>query len=248
MLSFQAKLIWAHQQLDALRDDLMTFGRSKPCVVVYDFDRKTLYHTWRVRGQVNTPPASISLRLGDTLFNFRGVLDHLAWQLVSVSGGKPGRRTALPICNTRAIFDSKPVQAQMAGMLARVQAAIERLQPYNGRDPHGTDRFLLLLDSLGNVEKHRHFNLIVASLEAARLITPNPERVTEFFIHKGPIEDGTILARCKGNVDMNFDAVFGVAFGERGNAAGESVDKVILNIELAVEAVLQELACFLPRG
>jgi hypothetical protein len=78
--SLQAKTIWAHQHLDALRLDILNFGRSEPCAIVHDFDPKTIKHTWRVTGKPDTPPQQLSLRLGDTLNNFRAVLRSLASQ------------------------------------------------------------------------------------------------------------------------------------------------------------------------
>jgi hypothetical protein len=58
--SFQAKLLWAHRHMDALRKDILTFGLSKPCVIVHDFQREGLKHTWCVSGNPDTPPQQLS--------------------------------------------------------------------------------------------------------------------------------------------------------------------------------------------
>jgi hypothetical protein len=55
----------------------------------------------------------------------------------------------------------------MAGMSDEMRAKIESLQPYNGMGRHCTNYLLGLLNRLGNIEKHRHFNLIAASVDLA---------------------------------------------------------------------------------
>ncbi len=241
--SFQAKLAWAHQHMDALRQRIITFGLSKPCVVVHDFEHKGLKHIWRVNGEVAIPPQEISLRLGDTLYNYRGVLDHLARDLVIASKGKPTGKTAFPLCREPEDWNSDRVRSQLAGMEETVRARIEQLQPYHGRQLSSTNYLLGLLNSLGNVEKHRHFNLITASVDLATF-SVDEGILTDYFIHLGPIEDGTVLARAHGHVDVNFIAAFGVAVGERGAAIGIPVQELVLRIELAVQAVLTNLAWF----
>jgi hypothetical protein len=241
--SFQAKVIWAHQHMDALRLAISKFGSSKPCVIVHDFERKGLKHTWRVSGKPDTPPQELSLRLGDTLNNLRAVLDHLAWDLVLVNKGKPHDRTGFPICKKPESFASDGVQKTIAGMSESVRTKIEELQPYNAGDTMDTQHFLGLLNTLGNIEKHRHFNLIAASVDLA-VFNVDDALLAKSFIHQGPVEDGTILATAEGKVHVKFLTAFGIAFGQGGVAAGEIVDEVLIRIELAVQDVLYDLAHF----
>jgi hypothetical protein len=241
--SFQAKVIWAHQHMDALRLAIGRFGSSNPCVIVHDFERKRLKHTWRVSGKPDTPPQELSLRLGDVLYNLRGVLDHLAWDLVLANKRKPHDRTGFPICEKPESFASNGVQKAIAGMAKSVRTKIEELQPYNGSGTHCPNYHLGLLNSLGNVEKHRHFNLIAASVDLAAF-SVDDSLLGHSFIHEGPVEDGTILAVAEGKMDVKFIAAFGVAFGQGGKAPGELVSELILRIELAVQNVLFELAHF----
>jgi hypothetical protein len=73
--------------------------------------------------------------------------------------------------------------------------------------------------------------------------------VSDWFIHNGPVENGTIVAsarvKVKVKVKVNFYPMFGIAFGEGGDASGESMDKFILNTEQAVESVFGELTRFI---
>jgi hypothetical protein len=241
--SFQAKIIWAHEHLNALCVAISEFGGTKPCVIVNDFEPKGAKHTWRVKGKPDTPPQELSLRLGDTLFNLRSILDHLAWDLVLANGGMPHKRTGFPLCDQPESFPSTGVQKQIAGMSQTVQAQIESLQPYNTRYPLDTQHFLGLLNTLGNIEKHRHFNLIAASVDLAAF-NVDEALLRKSFIHHGPVEDGTILATAEGIVNMDFLAAFGIAFGQGGVAAGEIVDEMLIRIELAVQDVIFELAHF----
>src|SRR5690348_11247423 len=42
-------------------------------------------------------PAEWSAIVGDAVHNLRAVLDHLAWRMVELAGGKPSRDTSFPI-------------------------------------------------------------------------------------------------------------------------------------------------------
>jgi hypothetical protein len=227
--------------MDALRKDILTFDLSNPCTVVHDFERGELKHTWRICGKVDTPPQQLSLRLGDTLNNWRCALDHLAWELVCSNGKVPKSFTAFPICRDPAEFASDRVQRQMTGMTDLMRAKIEELQPYNGVSAHCTNYHLGLLNRLGNVEKHRHFNLIAVSVDLATF-SVDESYLNDSFIHYGPVEDGTILAVTKGQRDVNFIAAFGVAFGQGGEAPGELLNDLVLRIELSVQDAVGELA------
>jgi hypothetical protein len=229
--------------MDALRLAISRFGLSNPCVVVHDFDPKGSKHTWRVSGKPDMPPQELSLRLGDVLCNFRGALDYLAWELVIANSATPSRKTAFPICACPDDFASKGVQRRMAGLSTPMRTRIEELQPYNGAGTNCPNYHLGLLDSLGNVEKHRHFNLIAASVDLAAF-SVDDSLLGHTFIHEGPVEDGTILAVAEGKMDVKFIAAFGVAFGQGGIAPGELVSELILRIELAVENVFRELAWY----
>jgi len=101
------------------------------------------------------------------------------------------------------------------------------------------------MNGLGNVEKHRHFNFIAASVDGAKFYFANGGgTLTDSFIHNGPIENGTVLAFTRGPVDVEFAKVFGIAFGKGGKAAGILLHELIFRIDLAVQEVIEELAWF----
>ena len=236
--SFQAKLLWARQHLDGLRQDIFAFHQQEPCAVVHGFDRETGKHIWRVDGPPKLPQKSISLRLGDLLYNWRGALDHLAWSLVLANGNSPTERTCFPIVNSANDWNSTRVQRQVAGMHPQAIKEIEEFQPYNSECPYSTNELLGLLNRLGNVEKHRHFNLTVASIGRLCALSVEDHCLTEKFIHQGPVEDGTVVASCISALNISFIAMFEPAFGQGGIAAGEGVDELMLKIGLAVEETM----------
>lgn len=102
------------------------------------------------------PPIKLSLLLGDFLHNLRSSLDHLAWQLVLVNGGTPGKKTAFPILETKG---PKPVEIK-GGIHPAAAHLVGKLQPYNSCDAPLADP-LLTISKLNNIDKHRHFNIAV---------------------------------------------------------------------------------------
>jgi hypothetical protein len=129
----------------------------------------------------------------------------------------------------------------MTGMTDLMRAKIEEPQPYNGLSAHCTNYRLGLLNRLGNVEKHRHFNLITASVDLATF-SIDESYSNDSFIHHGPVEDGIILARATGPEDARFIAAFGIAFGKDGIVSGELINELVLRIDLSVQEAVGELA------
>lgn len=96
------------------------------------------------------PPVGIRVRIiaGETANCFRSALDYMVAQLAILDSGARQERTQFPIAHTPKHFK----QARRRGFLNGVNdphvAAIEKLQPYNGRD------WLKFLAILSNFAKH----------------------------------------------------------------------------------------------
>ena len=101
---------------------------------------------------VNTPevPPSISLIVGDALHNLRSALDHLAWQLVEVGGGTPGKWTSFPIADDASKYIPAFVSGKIKGARQDAIEAINLIKPYKG----GADDIWRLRE-LNNIDKHR---------------------------------------------------------------------------------------------
>jgi hypothetical protein len=110
-----------------------------------------------------------SLVVGEILFNLRSALDHFAWQLVRLDGGKPGKHTQFPIYDTRTDNAGKPRQVNLKPPIKdpKILAALKEVQPYErmeGREPlhrHPLRRLQLM----NNWDKHRLLLLTVQTLD-----------------------------------------------------------------------------------
>lgn len=74
------------------------------------------------------------LQIGEILFNLRSCLDHLAWQLVILDGGKPGEYTQFPIRETPFSKAGNLTATQIVPDIkcAQILEALEEVQPYYG--------------------------------------------------------------------------------------------------------------------
>ena len=242
-----SKIDRACEHLETYEDALPDFRKGQPCSWASETDLDTDDKVWRVMGQPKTPPYHWNVIIGDCLYNFRSALDHLAWQLVLVNGNTPTRSTAFPL------FDSPSAWAQFSpsrlkGMDGKAIALIQQNQPCFGTNPY-RNQILGWLDGLHNVDKHRHFNLTIAGTMGGFWIPGLPvQAVAEVFIHEGPIEDGTELARVPQKyAHVDFAPATDVAFGDGTPAAGEGIFSLLIGIrEILSNHVLPQFYTFFP--
>jgi hypothetical protein len=109
------------------------------------------------------PPDSFSARFGDALHNYRGALDHIAWQLVCKGTRPPStlddraqRKVQFPIYDAEAVFRNG-VKGRLPGVAQPVIDFIHSRHEYVGGQ--ATNDALLSLAALSNDDKHRtlHF-------------------------------------------------------------------------------------------
>lgn len=238
--SCRLKLARADHHFTGLHARILKLGRDYPHRLTDEIDSQTGEKVWRYSGDPPAPPADIHPFIGDVLYNLRSALDHLAWQLVRVAGGATTPRIAFPLFDTADGY-GKHALGKMKGMDAKAIAEIERLQPYHGADARQIR--LGWLDCLGNIDKHRHFNLTIAAMAGGMWSRALPISHLDAFIHVGPVEDGTELARVPAeHSDVDFLPVFDVAFGHAGPAAGESVTMTLLELRADLKVVLTRFA------
>ena len=131
-----------------------------------------------VRVPVGEFPVWPSIVSGDYVHNLRSALDHLAWQLVKVSGAKPGPWTSFPIYGDKNDFIrnvKERTNKRRPGPLEGIErdgpiwTLIESYQPYTHTElppwlpadipnrERWPPRFshLAILTALNNVDKHR---------------------------------------------------------------------------------------------
>lgn len=168
------KLLRARHHLDSLRDvcdKAIKESTGEPFV-----EREGDWEVVRV--PIREFPSWASIVSGDYVHNLRSALDHLVWQLVKVSGAKPGPWNSFPTYGDKDDFirDVKQrAKKRGPGPLMGIDpsgpiwALIERHQPYNNTklppwlptDMPDRDSWkprlthLGILNALNNVDKHR---------------------------------------------------------------------------------------------
>ncbi len=161
----RAKLGHARIHLDELEHTVAMAGTLMAAAIDV---RRTLdlrrFELWSGPHTIVDP--AWSALMGDCLFAWRSALDHLAYQLVLVSGGTPTRSTAFPIALKE--LDTRGVVASAASILAcvrRSSAVVEEHQPYTRNRP--TWHQLAVLQELNNIDKHRTLLVAVTAVNVA---------------------------------------------------------------------------------
>lgn len=209
------KLARAYEHLDSIDAEVRDFLETDPYVVAFEADLETGERLVRA-ASVDAPPIRLSLMIGDALHNLRSALDHLVWERSAPE--KRGRRSGFPILRRppKGEFAAIP---KVKGLRPADRAIVQRLQPYNARDPEQIrDEPLLVLHNLNVTDKHKALHLTGLSMEEAtiRPVAPGAKiRHSETF--PGTFEQGAVLARVvvtppEAEVDMNFRPAFDVAF------------------------------------
>lgn len=178
-----------------------------------------------VRVPVGEFPMWPSIISGDYVHNLRSALDHLVWQLVKVSGAKPGPWNAFPIYGDKDDFIryvKKRKNKRRPGPLEGIErdgpiwTLIEGCQPYTHTElppwlpadmpnrERWAPRFshLAILTALDNVDKHRTIHGFSVFPDKRRPINQslswNSDAVLVQQINREswePLEDGAELAR-----------------------------------------------------
>lgn len=123
------------------------FSDSHKNNLTYEFNPETQRaEVWWSKGRA--PRQSLSILVGEIIYNLRAALDYLAFEL-SAHDCPPGHdKTQFPIDFKPAAFKGHR-NSYLRGVSHRHVAAIEALQPYNGCKWTGT------LANISNPDKHR---------------------------------------------------------------------------------------------
>ena len=215
--------------------------RAQPSPLVTEVDPETGKKQWSIGRDLPTPPPALSPMIGDVLYNFRSALDHLVWQLVLANGETPGRNNAFLICDDPKRFE-KAAPDRLRGVAQNAVDLIKSFQPCHTQHLYFGPS-LLRLENLGNVDKHRHFNLLTAATAGGFWSRPLPlGAVDEVFIAEGPVKQGTVVASVpKQYADVGFSIVPDVAFDEAASGVEKSVEAVLEGIEDVVDHIVDKL-------
>lgn len=257
--SWRSRLARADRHLEEVEREVDRFLATEPYRVVgqVQADPATPKEiSYVVRGYVDrAPDPSFADVLSDVVNNLRSSLDLIAYRLAQY-GDRSAAGAEFPVIKTAGMFsqrDSTGKRSNQSGhvrtsnMSPAAQAAIERLQPYQGADPADTvvmssDRFpravldhpLYLIDELRRRGFHRepHITGAVAQVgfsfgEMRGVDMLNNPDGAPSDVRTGAFEDGAHLGTIRFAVlgpnpvmQMNLVPTFDVAFGPEGPAGG----------------------------
>jgi hypothetical protein len=214
------------------------FVKAKPYALRVEFDDATGDKRWVVDRVLRPPPLGISIAVADSIYNLRSALDHLAYRLVLANASQPTKRTAFPLCDTPDKWQSC-WKSKTKGMSDPAIALIKSYQPCFQTHPHRA-KWASWLDNLCNLDKHRHLYITLAATSGGLWSHPIPYDA-RWFIHEGPIENGTVVASIeKTHADVDFGFFGEIAFGKPGPASGEAVYPTLIALGIFVETILQD--------
>lgn len=205
----ELKIDRAHYHIELLGREIRKFFQEyySDVLAVY-CDVETRDKVWVIAEEPVPPPLYLSTIIGDALYNLRSALDHLVHELIRANGKQPNGRSAFPIVSTSEVDYDRVAPVQVQGMDPDAAAAIKRLQPYNRAHRH-RDKWLRLLNHLGNIDKHRHLHLVVPA-SGGWMFTQSISMGSRHAIHAGVLKLGTEIARVS-EQEMDVDGGF---FGE----------------------------------
>lgn len=252
------KLSRAADEIKALDKEVVAFVTEPPAPYSAsgDFNRTTRILTVRVRSE-KTPDPMWSIRIGEVAHNLRSALDHLVWQLVILTTGRP---PALPTKNQFPIFDSKEgFNSRGVDQFLRCvrQDAVDLIrseQPYFTGEKR--DSPLWHLQELSNVDKHRTIHVVGALIQGYRFnMPPTLEPCTIVDLEKisgGPIKQDTVLYRGQviggklaypwqpGKVEGHMAA--NIAFDESTPSVGGAIlVQTLVGIQARVQRVIRRI-------
>jgi hypothetical protein len=173
---------------------------------------------------LGTPPAELSLVIGDCLHNLRCSLDNLVLELaIARNKGRPVSSNIESTSGFPIFIKENPskLDDMLRGINPRAKTVIEGLQPYTRGERAKIDP-LWWLNKLENMDKHRLPHLVFFTPKSLSFIVPGDYVTDEIELMRwGPVEDRAPIARYPASdktgeeVDVYLHPDFSVSFGER---------------------------------
>jgi hypothetical protein len=232
-LGVRLKLSRAKDQIDTLQGDMKRFMAENPCSGNLDFntDSKILSLWISVSAQ---PDPIFGVVIGEIIHNLRSALDHIVWELVILTTGRPPAlpsKNQFPIMKSKEDFNKRGVDVLLQCVREDAVDLIRSEQPF--RTGEHAKSPLWHLSELSNADKHR--TLHVTATLPHKFHVPGefrakfPGQVLEVR-HEGPIVDKAVLwaARFPTATEWPIEPRYGiqceltvdVAFDQRTPAVG----------------------------
>ncbi len=231
----------ARQHLDALQSELETFKNTKPHR--FKTERDIVAREYRVHFEVEDVPDRILLIVGDFLTCLRASLDHLVWQLASITKPYP-KSTEFPILDAP---NAKHIKACTKGVPDDARKVIVSLQPYQAGQAkaiHG--HFLWRLNKLCNIDKHRR---IPVHSNASTLRFPDiPKKFVRHLEFNSAVDAGagTVTAplELEQYMRLDSDTDFNIIFGDSFEGIEIDVEGIVRLYKYVTDDVLPRFARF----
>jgi hypothetical protein len=170
-----AKLRRAHHHLEVLYGEFNRSVGPETHTLAVEAGEEPRTYILKERNLPDLPP-DWGLIVGDFANNLRSALDHLVWQLVILSGARPGRHNQFPICLREVSYWGSKKDGirserehRLKGVDEKYRTPIDAVQPYRqGGDPRMST--LAALRDLSNFDKHQ-----VIQTAFRMLLEPKPE-------------------------------------------------------------------------
>ena len=254
LASARLKVERASHHASALKQTIERWLEDRPYSLSIEDDAETgenacVIHVERV------PPREWSVVAGEAVHNLRSALDHAVYALSAPQpDGKPLDGTEFPIFVDKPKFESVKRGGGLykaRGLSVEALAVVESVQPFHhGKDP--TSHPLWVLQELSNVDKHRllYATGTVLGTGNFKLNPTGGVRIKSFKIRDaGPVKDGAKIALwsgdlppgSEGQVTVEGDIAYGVAFDEDGPAKGEPIQRSFDLLGPSVASILRML-------
>lgn len=224
------------RDLGVVRD---RFINSKPYQIEIRPDPQTGYNVFYITS-LQAAPAEIGLVAGDVIHNLRSALDHLAYQLVYVSGATHTKQTSFPIWDDPAEYKHQRVR-KVQGMTQRAIDAIDATEPYQG----GKGAGLWCLHYLDIADKHHALLITPVNLTGASFVVPGFwERDykgvggVSFPKFGKRLEEGDVIATREPNRGCDINFTLDVAFTKPDVIEGKPVIETLQRLADLVDNLI----------
>ena len=153
LIGINAKIERAREGLQSLEADISVFCEFQRRQIMFEHSLPYAY----AHGDCPTEPVHYSIRVGEIAYNLRSSLDHLVWQLVQSNGQQPDSHNGFPIVRHKSRYPNQ-AESKLAGIDEGRRQLIHEFQPFN--DNGGVGKHLLMLNTICNIDKHRHLNVV----------------------------------------------------------------------------------------
>jgi hypothetical protein len=160
LVGIWAKIERAKHHVRQLEQALKAFRDTKPYCLTCNQTANSAEYSFRIR-IVAPIPIDFALIVGEVFNHLRSALDHLAWQLIEVTGSKPSDHLYFPICKGRPEYEAR-LQGEIKGIGPDAVDVLNAIKPYKG----GNDA-LWILHKLNNIDKHQVLLVLAYGMKPA---------------------------------------------------------------------------------